>query len=93
MRVQILPLTPVTISDTTSIPFALVIDECSEEQIGDLSTVQAGAEAIGATGVLVFAERIDVVRDVVAELTKAGVQSADIDDALPGVLNLAAGGA
>lgn len=51
MRIQILPLTPMTVGDYTTTPFVLVLDSMSEEMTTE--QVEGARQTVGAAAVIV----------------------------------------
>jgi hypothetical protein len=61
MRVQILSLPPVVLDDLVRTPFVLVVDECGDDSLRDPATLGEAVQEIGAEGVLIFTQRVEVV--------------------------------
>lgn len=63
MRLQILPLPEVVLGEAVKTPFVLVIDELPEGDPAqyDALHLDQAAKSLGAEGILVFTERVEVV--------------------------------
>lgn len=62
MRIQILPLPQATVGCATSAPFVVILDECDDGVVHDMESLRATMRGIGAAGVLVFVDSVEVVR-------------------------------